>query len=155
MLSVDSKVAPSKKLTLAIVPSASVALADSVVAPVGKMAFAAGAVKVTTGAVLELKVTLLSVMAPSLSVALARIVCGPVANEGEIEYGLETSVPSNVAPSKKATEVIVPSVSVAATVRLVLPEATTALLAGVCQLRAGNLFTATLFNSTLSRCRNW
>ena len=80
MLSVDSKVAPSKKLTLAIVPSASVALADSVVAPVGKMAFAAGAVKVTTGAVLATnEVAADVVLKPRLSVAVAVRVKVPLA----------------------------------------------------------------------------
>ena len=59
-------------------PSASVALAESVVAPEGKMAFAAGAVKATVGAALIVTVfVLLWVLAPLLSVAMAYILAEP------------------------------------------------------------------------------
>ena len=82
-LSVATRVAPSKKLTLAIVPSASVALAERVVAPAGNTAPFAGAVSEIDGAVLELKLNVLSVVAPSLSVARANTVCAPGAKEVE------------------------------------------------------------------------
>src|SRR6266516_505420 len=83
-VAVPMSVAPRKKSTLAMLPSESAAAAVSVILDPGvKYALLAGAVKLTVGNALRIKVTGAEVvMAPLLSVARAVSVCVPAA-EGE------------------------------------------------------------------------
>src|SRR5712692_10027645 len=133
-VAVPTSVAPSKKSTLATVPSASLAVAFTVMlAGAVKTALLAGPVIVTVGGTSTIILTAAEVvLAPRLSVARATSVCVPAATLTRVTpKGAAVAVPTSVAPSKKSTFATVPSLSVAFAVTETLAGvAMTALFAG-------------------------
>src|SRR5713101_2256127 len=140
-VTVPASVAPSKKSTLAMVPSESLAVAVTViVAGAVNTALLAGPVIVAVGGVSTMILTAADVvLAPTSSVALAVSVCVPVAGLIRVTpYGAAVSVPTSIAPSKKSTFATVPSLSVALAARETLAGVVKlALLAGEVMLTAG------------------
>src|SRR5712692_725419 len=117
-VAVPTSVAPSKKSTLATLPSASPAVAVTVMlAGAMKTALLAGPVIVTVGGVSTIMIILTAaevVLNPTLSVAIAVSVCVPVARLVRATlYGATVAVPTSVPPSKKSTFATEPSLSVA------------------------------------------
>src|SRR6266567_3813988 len=141
-------VAPSKKSTLATVPSESAAVAVMVMlAGALNTALFAGAVMLTVGTASTRIVTAAEVvLKPRLSVARAVSACVPAARLARVTLkGAAVAVPASVEPSKKSTLATVPSASEALAVIVTFAGGRkTALLAGAVRLTAGAVSTVTL-----------
>src|SRR5882672_5622763 len=147
-VAVPTSVVPSKKSTLATLPSASPAVAFTVMlAGAVKTVLLAGLVIVTVGGVSTLILTAAEVaLTPWLSVALAVNVCVPAARLARATpYGAAVAVPTSVPPSKKSTFATLPSASLAVAFTVMLAGAVkTALLAGLVIATVGGVSTLIL-----------
>src|SRR5712691_10515795 len=125
-VAVPTSVVPSKKSTLTTLPSASLAVAFTVMlAGAATTALLAGLVIATVGGVSTLILTAAeTALAAPLSVALAVNVCVPAGRLARATpYGAAVAVPTSVPPSKKSTFATVPSLSEALALRETLAGA--------------------------------